>query len=84
MPGKEEGLENSSGYDSTDEEVLIYSKTNVAIVRNILDTTSTRLSCHYLTHHNHMQVMGRRQGGGGRGRLRAARSEDFLNRWACW
>jgi len=44
-PGKEEGLENSSGYDSTDEE-----------------------------------VMGRRQGGGGRGRLRAARSEDFLNR----
>ena len=27
-----------------------------------------------------MQVMGRRQGGGGRGRLRAARSEDFLNR----
>ena len=44
MPGKEEGLENSSGYDSTDEEVLIYSKTNVAIVRNILDTTSTGLS----------------------------------------
>jgi len=44
-PGKEEGLENSSGYDSTDEE-----------------------------------VMGRRQGGAGRGRLRAARSEDFLNR----
>ena len=28
------------------------------------------------------QVMGRRQGGAGRGRLRAARSEDFLNRWA--
>ena len=27
------------------------------------------------------QVMGRRQGGAGRGRLRAARSEDFLNRW---
>ena len=26
------------------------------------------------------QVMGRRQGGAGRGRLRAARSEDFLNR----
>ena len=25
--------------------------------------------------------MGRRQGGAGRGRLRAARSEDFLNRW---
>ena len=79
MPGKEEGLENSSGYDSTDEEVLI-SKTNVVMPRNILDTTSTLLSCHYLTHHNNMQVMGRRQGGGGRGRLRAARSEDFLNR----
>ena len=44
-PGKEEGgQENSSGYDSTDEE-----------------------------------VGGRRQGQG-RGRLRAARSEDFLNR----
>ena len=28
------------------------------------------------------QVMGRRQGGAGRGRLRAARREDFLNRWA--
>ena len=27
------------------------------------------------------QVMGRRQGGAVRGRLRAARSEDFLNRW---